>query len=64
VATAIARLAGRTRPAVGAPVTPEQVRLVMTDRERRAVTILCVVVIPVAFAALGLIVALARRRAR
>jgi ABC-2 type transport system permease protein len=64
VATAIARLAGRTRPAVGAPVTPEQVRLVMTAGERRAVTILCVVVIPLAFAALGLVIALARRRAR
>lgn len=64
VATAIARLAGRTRPAVGAPVAPEQVRLVMTEAQRRAVTVLSVGVIPLAYAGLGLLVVLWRRRKR
>jgi len=62
VATAIAQLAGRARPAVGAAEAPEQVRLVMTDGERRAVTALCVGIIPLAYAVLGLIAVLARRR--
>jgi ABC-2 type transport system permease protein len=61
-ATAIATLAGRTRPAVGAAEVPAQVRLVMTPGERRAVTVLSVGVIPLGYAALGLIVLLARRR--
>jgi ABC-2 type transport system permease protein len=63
-ATAIARLAGRSRPAVGAPVAPEQVRLVMTAAQRRAVTVLSVAVIPLAYAGLGLLVVLWRRRKR
>jgi len=64
-ATAIARLAGRTRPAVGGEdKTPEQVRLVMTAAERRAVAILCVGVIPLAYAVAGLIVVIVQRRRR
>jgi hypothetical protein len=61
-ATAIAQLAGRVQPPVGAGVAPEQVRLVMTTAVRRAVTALCVAIIPLAYAALGLLVVLAGRR--
>jgi len=44
--------------------TPAQVRLVMTDGERRLVTVICVGVIPLAWAALGGAIVVLRRRRR
>jgi ABC-2 type transport system permease protein len=61
-ANAIERLAGRSRAIDVAAKTPEQVRLVMTSGERTAVVALCAGVIPLAYALLGLVVVLARRR--
>lgn len=65
LAALLAELAGRAAPEL--PVrdqAPAQVRLVMTPGERRAVFALCVVVLPLGFAAVGTGAALWRRRRR
>jgi ABC-2 type transport system permease protein len=60
---AIRWLAHRERVAVALPdKTPEQVRLVMTDGERRAVIALCAGGVPIGFAGLGAALAWRRRR--
>lgn len=65
LASLLADLAGRPRPDLALPDrTPAQVRLVMTRGERRAVFALCVVVLPLGFAATGTAAALWRRRRR
>jgi ABC-2 type transport system permease protein len=65
LASLLAHLAGRALPELGIrDEAPAQVRLVMTRGERSAVFLLCVVVLPVAFAAAGLGAGLWRRRRR
>jgi len=65
LAALLADLAGRGRPELAIPErTPAQVRLVMTRGERSAVFALCVVVLPLGFAATGAGAALWRRRRR
>jgi hypothetical protein len=65
LASLLADLAGRARPDLALPDrTPSQVRLVMTRGERRAVFALCVVVLPLGFAAAGTGATLWRRRRR
>ncbi len=65
LASILAEAAGRARPALALPdKTPDQVRLVMTTGERRAVTALCVGVLPAVFAALGVGLGWWRRRRR
>jgi ABC-2 type transport system permease protein len=60
---AIRWLAHRDQPAVELrDKTPEQVRLVMTAGERRAVIALCAVGVPLAFGGLGALAAWRRRR--
>jgi ABC-type uncharacterized transport system/ABC-2 family transporter protein len=62
VARAIERLAGRVHMIDVAERAPEQVRLVMTSGQRTMVVALCAGAIPLAYAALGLLVVLLRRR--
>lgn len=65
LASLLAHLAGRERPDLALPdQAPAQVRLVMTDAERTTVIVLCVGVLPLGFAALGVAAALWRRRRR
>ncbi len=65
LASILAEAAGRARPDLTLPdKTPDQVRLVMTHGERRAVIALCVGVLPVGFAGLGIGLAWWRRRRR
>jgi hypothetical protein len=65
VASLMSHLAGRAPPELPVPdLVPSQVRLAMTDRDRDAVFVLCVVILPVGFAAVGAGAAVWRRRSR
>jgi ABC-2 type transport system permease protein len=61
-ADAVTWLVGRERQLGVGDKTPEQLRLVMTDGERAQVFVLCVVLIPLGFAAAGGIAWWRRRR--
>jgi hypothetical protein len=60
---AVRFLAGKPAPSVTiAPRAAEQVRLVLTDTQRRTVMALCIAGIPLAWLVIGALVLLVRRR--
>lgn len=65
LARAVRYLAGKPAPKVSvAARAPEQVRLVMTDGQRRAVLVLSIAGIPLAWIVIGAMLLVVRRRQR
>lgn len=65
LARAVRYLAGKPAPKVSvAARAPEQVRLLMTDGQRRAVLVLSIAGIPLAWIVIGAMLLVVRRRQR